>query len=139
MITGAHVILSSTDAGADRAFLKDVFGLKGLDAGGGWLIFALPPAELAVHPAEQGDEHELYLMCDDVGAFVAAMGKRGVVCDAVSEQRWGRLTRLTLPGGGHLGVYEPTHARPPAPRAKKPVARRATKQAKKKPARRAKR
>lgn len=112
MINGAHAILYSTDAEADRAFLKDVLGLPHVDVGEGWLIFALPPAEVAVHPAEESDRHELYLMCEDVEAFVAAMGERRLECDPVQDLGWGRLTRVRLPGGGKLGVYEPRHARP---------------------------
>ena len=111
-ITGAHSIIYSSDAEADRAFLRDVLGLKGVDAGGGWTIFGLPPAEVAVHPAEGNDGHELYLMCDDVAAFVAEMKAKGVACGPVQDLRWGRLTEVTLPGGGKLGVYEPRHARP---------------------------
>jgi catechol 2,3-dioxygenase-like lactoylglutathione lyase family enzyme len=112
MLTGAHSIIYSTDADADRAFLRDVLGLKGVDAGGGWTIFGLPPAEVAVHPGEKDDGHELYLMCDDVAAFVAEMKAKGVACGPVQDLRWGRLTEVTLPGGGKLGVYEPRHARP---------------------------
>jgi len=111
-ITGAHSIIYSSDAEADRAFLRDVLGFKGVDVGGGWLIFGLPPAELAVHPAEGNDGHELYLMCDDVAAFVAEMKAKGVACGPVQDLRWGRLTEVTLPGGGKLGVYEPRQARP---------------------------
>jgi len=111
-ITGAHSIIYSSDAEADRAFLRDVLGLKGVDAGGGWTIFGLPPAEVAVHPGEKDDGHELYLMCDDVAAFVAEMKAKGVACGPVQDLRWGRLTEVTLPGGGKLGVYEPRHARP---------------------------
>lgn len=116
MIIGAHSILYSANADADRAFLRDVLKLDGVDAGGGWLIFGLPPAELAVHPADGGGKQELYLMCDDVAAFVAEMKAKDVACDAVQEERWGSLTRVTLPGGGKLGVYQPRHARPPADR-----------------------
>ena len=112
MLTGAHSIIYSADAEADRAFLRDVLGLKGVDAGGGWMIFGLPPAEVAVHPGERDDGHELYLMCDDVAAFVAEMKAKGVACGPVQDLRWGRLTEVTLPGGGKLGVYEPRHARP---------------------------
>jgi len=112
MITGAQSIIYSTDAEADRAFLRDVLGLRGVDVGGGWLIFALPPSEVAVHPAERDDGHELYLLCDDVAAFVADMQTRGVPCTPVADRRWGLLTEVTLPGGGKLGVYEPRHARP---------------------------
>lgn len=112
MIHGAHVIVYSKDADADRAFFKDVMKYRFADAGHGWLIFALPPAEIAVHPAESNGRHELYLMCDDVEAFVADMTKRGFACGAVTEQRWGLLTSVTLPSGGELGVYEPRHASP---------------------------
>jgi catechol 2,3-dioxygenase-like lactoylglutathione lyase family enzyme len=111
MITGAHAILYSRDADADRAFLRDVLGLRGVDAGGGWLIFALPPSEVAVHPAEGSDRHELYLMVDDVAALVRALKRRRVRCSPVTDQRWGLLTTVTLPGGGELGIYEPRHPR----------------------------
>ena len=111
-ITGAHSIIYSTDAEADRAFLRDVLQFPSVDAGEGWLIFALPPSEVAVHPDDENGTHELYLMCDDANAFVAEMQHRGVACDPVQNAGWGLLTRLTLPGGGKLGVYEPRHARP---------------------------
>lgn len=111
-ITGAHAIIYSTDADADRALLKDVFQFTHVDVGGGWLIFGLPPAEVAVHPADANDRHELYLMTDDVQGFVAEMKQRNVACDAVQDQGWGLITRITLPGGGKLGVYQPRHARP---------------------------
>jgi hypothetical protein len=112
MITGAHAIVYSRDPEADRAFLREVLGLPHVDVGGGWLIFGLPPAEVAVHPAEDNGRHELYLLCDDVAAFVAAMQARNVVCGPVTDQRWGLLTEIVLPGGGKLGVYQPRHARP---------------------------
>jgi len=116
MLTGAHAILYSANAEADRAFLRDVLKLEHVDVGGGWLIFALPPAEVAVHPAKQNDRHELYFMCEDVEDFIAQMKKRGIACSAVKDEGWGLLTQLTLPGGGKLGVYEPRHARPrPSP------------------------
>ena len=111
-ITGAHSIIYSTDAEADRAFLRDVLQFPSVDAGEGWLIFALPPSEVAVHPDDENGTHELYLMCDDANAFVAEMQRRGVACDPVHNAGWGLLTRITLPGGGKLGVYEPRHARP---------------------------
>jgi len=114
MINGAHAILYSTNPGADRDFLRDVIGLPHVDVGHGWLIFGLPPSEIAVHPADKSASHELYFMCDDIGAFVASMTARGVVCSAVQNQGWGALTQLTLPGGGTLGVYQPRHARPPS-------------------------
>lgn len=113
MIVGAHAVLSSTSPDADRAFLRDVLGFSHVDVGGGWLIFGLPPAELAVHPSDKNGVHALYLMCDDVDAFVAEMRDRGVPCAPVRDQRWGRLTEITLPGGGALGVYQPRHAQPP--------------------------
>jgi hypothetical protein len=112
MVHGAHVIIYSQDADADRAFLRDVLKYESVDAGHGWLIFALPPAEVAVHPSDQNDVHELFLMCDDVHAFIAEMKKQNVTCSAVDEQRWGSITRLTLPGGGKLGVYQPKHPSP---------------------------
>jgi len=112
-ITGAHAIIYSTDADADRALLRDVFKFKHVDVGGGWLIFALPPAEVAVHPADENGKHELYLMTDDIEGFVADMKQRHIACAPVENQGWGLLTHLTLPGGGMLGVYEPRHARPP--------------------------
>jgi catechol 2,3-dioxygenase-like lactoylglutathione lyase family enzyme len=110
MITGAHVIVYSRDADADRAFIRDVLGFEGVDAGGGWLIFALPPAELAVHPQDPGGAHELYLMCDDVRATVAQLGLE--LTREVSDQGWGLLTAIRLPGGGELGLYEPRHPSP---------------------------
>jgi hypothetical protein len=118
MIIGAHSILYSTDADADRAFLRDVLRLPSVDVGQGWLIFGLPPAEVAVHPGGKNDVHELYLMCDDVAGFVAGMKERGVACGPVLDRGWGLLTEVTLPGGGTLGVYQPRHARPKPMRAR---------------------
>ncbi|HXJ22270.1 MAG TPA: extradiol dioxygenase [Polyangia bacterium] len=112
MITGAHAIIYSTNPEADRAFLRDVLGLPHVDVGGGWLIFGLPPAEMAVHPGDQGGRQELFLMCDDIHAFIADMEGRKVTYTPIQNQGWGRLTQVTLPGGGRLGVYEPRHARP---------------------------
>jgi hypothetical protein len=112
MIIGAHSIIYSQRPEADRAFLRDVLAMPNVDVGGGWLIFDLPPAEVAVHPSDANDVHELYLMCDDVEAFVADMSSRGLNCSPVQDQGWGRLTQVTLPGGGKLGVYQPRHARP---------------------------
>jgi catechol 2,3-dioxygenase-like lactoylglutathione lyase family enzyme len=112
MLNGAHIILYSRDAAADRAFLRDVLGLAHVDVGEGWLIFALPPAEVAVHPGDKNDEHELFLMCDDVDAFVAAMVAQQVTCAPIADRGWGRVTQISLPGGGRLGVYQPRHARP---------------------------
>jgi catechol 2,3-dioxygenase-like lactoylglutathione lyase family enzyme len=112
MVNGVHAIVFGQDAEAARAFFKDVLDLKGVDAGGGWLIFALPPAELAVHP---GDEvgHELYLMCDDLEATMADLTAKGVEFVApVTDAGWGLLTRLKVPGAGEMGLYEPRHPRP---------------------------
>ena len=112
LINGAHSIIYSTDADADRAFLRDVLGLPAVDVGQGWLIFALPPSEVAVHPAEGNDRHELYLMTDDIQAFVKEMADRGISCSPPHDQGWGVLANLILPGGGAIGVYQPRHARP---------------------------
>ncbi len=112
MINGAHIIIFSADAEADRAFFRDVLGLAHVDAGEGWLIFALPPGELAVHPAQANDRHELYLICDDIQAFTGEMQVRGIPCSPIEEQSWGLLTRVSLPGGGAVGVYEPRRERP---------------------------
>src|SRR6185503_14729887 len=107
MIIGAHAIIYSTNSEADRAFFRDVLELSHVDVGGGWLIFGLPPAEVAVHPAEENDVHELYLMCDDVMSFIAQMKSRKVACTPVRQLGWGVLTEVVLPGGGKLGVYQP--------------------------------
>jgi catechol 2,3-dioxygenase-like lactoylglutathione lyase family enzyme len=112
MIRGAHVVLYSTDAEADRAFFREVLEYPFVDAGHDWLIFALPPAELAIHPSEANGRHELFLMCDDIKAFMAHMSERGVVFSELRTERWGSVTEFTLPGGGTLGVYEPTHPSP---------------------------
>ena len=109
MIFGAHVIIYSKDAAADRAFLRDILGFASVDAGQGWLIFALPPAEVAVHPAEESDRSELYLMCDDLKAEILALSAKGVRCSDVQEARWGSITRIRLPGGGEVGLYQPRH------------------------------
>jgi len=109
VITGAHVIVYSRDADADRAFLRDVLEYPHVDAGGGWLIFKLPPAEVAVHPVEGAGSHELYLMCDNLNATIEQLAAKGVSCGPVSHQRWGLLTSIRLPGGGELGLYEPRH------------------------------
>jgi hypothetical protein len=112
MIIGAHSIIYSQKPEADRAFLRDVLAMPNVDVHGGWLIFGLPPAELAVHPSDQNDVHEFYLMCDDVESFIAEMEDKGFACDPVQLRAWGQITQVTLPGGGKLGVYEPRHARP---------------------------
>jgi hypothetical protein len=110
VILGAHVILYSTDADADRAFLRDLLERPSVDAGGGWLILQLPPGEVAVHPAGTSGAVELHLVCDDVEATVAELTDRGVVLEGgISDQGWGRLTTIRLPGGGRLGLYEARH------------------------------
>jgi hypothetical protein len=112
MITGTHTILYSTDQEADRNFLQNVLHLTNVDLGHGWLIFGLPPSEIAVHPAEQSGSTELFLLCDNIQQFMQRMAEENIPCDPVQNQRWGYLTYLTLPGGGKLGVYEPLHERP---------------------------
>ena len=122
-LSGAHAILYSRKAEADRAFFRDALGLPSVDVGGGWLIFGLPPAEVAVHPGDN-DHHELYLMCDDIQEFTKEMTKRKVPCTPVMNRDWGLVCQVTLPGGGELGVYEPRHARPKVPaRRKAPASR----------------
>ena len=111
MITGAHTIIYSQDAEADRAFFRDVLGLNHVDLGGGWLVFALPPSEVAFHPSETSSKHEMYLMCDDINAFVSKVSVHGINCTKVKDEGWGRLSSVTLPGGGVIGVYEPKHER----------------------------
>jgi hypothetical protein len=108
MIFGAHLVVFSTDADADRAFLSDVLGFDSVDAGGGWLIFALPPAEAALHPAET-PAAELYLMCDDLAAEMRSLAERGVGLSDVEEARWGSITKIRLPSGGEIGLYQPRH------------------------------
>jgi hypothetical protein len=127
MIIGGHSIIYSKNPDADRAFLRDVLRLSNVDVGGGWLIFGLPPAEVAVHPSEKNNVHEFYLMSDDVEAFIEEMKKSKVACSPARNLGWGVLTEVSLPGGGKLGVYQPRHARP------KPMT---VKKAAKKPARR---
>ena len=134
MINGAHILLYSKNAERDRALLKDVLGLPHVDVGGGWLIFGLPPAEIAVHPGDENDVHELYLMCEDIEATAAALAARGIACSPRQNQSWGIVSQITLPGGGKLGIYEPRHARPKAMRA-----RRTTKKLAQNPSRRGRR
>ena len=112
MINGSHVILFSRDPDADRSFFAEVLEQPHVDAGGGWLIFKLPAAELAVHPSDGPAGHELYFMCDDVEATMRDLRAKGVeVTQDLSDERWGRLTRFRLPGGGEVGMYEPRHPR----------------------------
>jgi catechol 2,3-dioxygenase-like lactoylglutathione lyase family enzyme len=109
VISGAHVILYSKNAEADRAFFRDVLGFPAVDAGRGWLIFALPPAEAAFHPSDQNGAHELYFLCDDLQAEIAGLAKKNVKCSEVHEERWGSITKVRLPGGGDVGLYQPKH------------------------------
>ena len=112
MINGAHVVIYTRDAEADRAFFRDVLGWPHVDAGHGWLIFKAPPAEVAFHPAEGEPSHELMLMCDDIDATTAELTEKGVeFTRPLQEARWGRVTGLRLPGGGEVGLYEPRHPR----------------------------
>jgi catechol 2,3-dioxygenase-like lactoylglutathione lyase family enzyme len=116
VIIGVHAIIYTTDADADRSFVRDALGFDSVDAGAGWLIFKLPPAELAMHPAETGGRHELYLMCDDVHATVAQLTAQGVeIVRDVTDEGFGLLTAIRLPGGGELGLYEPRHPSPLIP------------------------
>jgi catechol 2,3-dioxygenase-like lactoylglutathione lyase family enzyme len=109
MVSGAHVILYSKDAEADKAFFGDILGFRAVDAGHGWLIFALPPAEAAFHPSDQNGPHELYLTCHNIESEMTELAAKGAVCSPVKEERWGSLTRITLPGGGEIGLYQPKH------------------------------
>ena len=112
MITGAHVMFFSKNAEADRAFLRDVLQLDHVDAGGGWLIFALPPTEAGVHPSDKNDVHEVYFTTDNLDAEMARLKAQGVACDLPAQQSWGVSTNITLPSGGKLGLYQPRHAQP---------------------------
>jgi catechol 2,3-dioxygenase-like lactoylglutathione lyase family enzyme len=109
MISGAHMIVYSKDAEADRAFFRDVLGFASVEAGHGWLIFAMPPAETAFHPSDANDVHELYFMCEDLKAEMATLAEKGVRCSDVQEARWGSITKIQLPGGGKVGLYQPKH------------------------------
>lgn len=112
MFSGAHVVIYTKDSAADRAFFRDVLGFPSVDAGDGWLIFALPTAEAAFHPAEGNDKHELYLMCDDLRTTMTELKKKGVNCSEVKNAGWGSVTSFRLPGGGTISLYQPRHARP---------------------------
>ena len=109
MFSGAHVVIFSTDADADRAFFRDVLELDSVDAGDGWLIFALPPTEAAFHPSDSNGLHELYFMVEDVGAAIEALGKKSVECSAIEDEGWGLLSSICLPGGGEIGMYQPRY------------------------------
>jgi catechol 2,3-dioxygenase-like lactoylglutathione lyase family enzyme len=110
MIYGAHIIVYSKDVEADRAFFRDVLGFASVDAGHGWLIFAMPPAEAAFHPSDANDVHELYFMCEDLKAEMSALAEKGVDCSDVQDARWGSITKIQLPGGGRIGLYQPKHS-----------------------------
>ena len=140
MIIGAHIMIQSRDDKADQSFLKDLIKLGSVDAGEGFLLHGLPPAELAVHESDKNDVHEIFLMCDDIEAFAADMEKRGIDCTPPANRGWGTLAQITLPGGGKLGVYQPHHKRPKAaavPAKKKSPARKPAKKAAKKVAKKA--
>jgi len=109
MITGAHVIIYSKDPEADRTFFREVLKFPHVDAGHAWLIFALPAAEAAFHPSEENDSHEFYLMCDDLKATMRDLEPQKIECSEVHEERWGSITKMKLPGGGNLGLYQPKH------------------------------
>jgi catechol 2,3-dioxygenase-like lactoylglutathione lyase family enzyme len=109
MISGAHVIVYTKDADADRVFFREVLGFKSVDAGHGWLLFALPPGEAAFHPSEKNGPHELYFMCDNLRSEMVALAIKGVTCSPVHEERWGSITHIPLPSGGEIGLYQPKH------------------------------
>jgi catechol 2,3-dioxygenase-like lactoylglutathione lyase family enzyme len=109
MISATHIVVYTKDAEADRAFFRDVLGFKSVDAGHGWLVFALPPGEAAFHPSDDNGAHELYLICDDLKAEMASLARKDVRCSEVQEARWGSITKMRLPGGGSVGLYQPKH------------------------------
>jgi catechol 2,3-dioxygenase-like lactoylglutathione lyase family enzyme len=109
MLTGAHVVIYSKDAEADRKFFGDILGFRSVDAGHGWLIFGLPAAEVAFHSHDNNNQHEMFLVCDNLKAQMAALEKKGVRCGEIGEERWGTRTTISLPGGGEVGLYEPKH------------------------------
>ena len=112
MINGTHVVIYTKDTEADRAFFRDVLKFPSVDAGHGWLIFAMPQLEVAFHDSEKNDQHELFLMCDNLDATLKELKSKKVKVSDISEQRWGKLARLTLPGGGKIGLYQPKHPSP---------------------------
>jgi len=112
LINGAHIVIYTKDPEADRTFFRDVLEFSSVDAGQGWLIFAMPPLEAAFHDSEKNDQHELYLMCDDIAATLKDLRSKNVKVSEVNEQRWGKLATFTLPGGGKIGVYQPKHPSP---------------------------
>lgn len=134
MIIGAHFMLQSTNDKADMAFLTDVLRLQSINAGGGYMIYGIPPAEMSIHGSDRNDGHQLYLMCDDIAAFTGEMTRHHVAFSTPVRQSWGTATEITLPGGGKLGVYQPRHERPEPvglkPAAQEKTDRRAKKTAK---------
>jgi catechol 2,3-dioxygenase-like lactoylglutathione lyase family enzyme len=112
LINGAHVVIYTQDSEADRAFFRDVLKFPSVDAGHGWLIFAMPPLEAAFHDADKNDHHELFLMCDDIADTLSDLKSKNVKVSELSEQRWGTLASLVLPGGGKIGIYQPKHPTP---------------------------
>jgi hypothetical protein len=114
VIIGAHIIVFTSAVQPCRDFLRDALKLPAVDAGGGWLIFALPPAEIAVHPAQEAS-HELYLMCDDLAATIVHLSESGATFGPVREERWGRVSTMTIPGGAQLPIYQPSHPSPILP------------------------
>jgi hypothetical protein len=112
VINGAHAIIYSRKPEADRAFLRDVLRLPHVDVGDGWLIFGLPPAEVAVHPSRKNNVHELFFMCSDIRGFVTAMKQHGISCGPIQNPGYGQVMQMRLPGGGRIGVYQPRHERP---------------------------
>jgi catechol 2,3-dioxygenase-like lactoylglutathione lyase family enzyme len=109
MISGAHVVIQSKDPEADRAFFRDVLGFASVDAGHGWLIFALPQSEAAFHPAAESGAHEMYFLCDNLKSEMAGLLQKGIVFSSVHEERWGSVVKMSLPGGGQIGLYQPKH------------------------------
>lgn len=131
MIIGAHIMLHSTNDRADMAFLTDVLKLESINAGGGYMIYGLPPGEMSIHGSDQNDVHKLYLMCDDIAAFTGEMTRHHIAFSTPVRQGWGTVTEITLPGGGRLGVYQPRHERPELAAAKPTKRKKADRRVKK--------
>jgi hypothetical protein len=130
MIVGAHVMVQSNNAAADQKFFSEVLKLGSVDAGGGFMLYGIPPTEVAIHGGKDG-KHEILLMCDDAEGFIAEMKKRGHATTPLQNQGWGIVTQVSLPGGGSLGVYQPLHKRPKSPAPKAPAKKKAKSAAKK--------
>jgi len=112
MISGAHVVIYSKNAEADRAFFRDTLRFPCIDAGDGWLIFALPPAETAFHPSRVNGPHEMYFMCKNLKREISTLARKKVRCSPVKDAGWGLITSIRLPGGGSIGLYQPRHLSP---------------------------